>query len=166
MASTGIMNGTLLGVYAGGTLIAHATFEGSISLSMDTRDATTKSSSGQRDLLEATKSGTISVSALYAEDAAVMGEDLATAGYCSTLTVKFSTEVTGDRYWEASAYVTFLEVNAGMEDNVTYSANIRANGTQIHYGTVVIANTKHIKQMVKKVNIGGEERAKSSASLR
>ena len=53
----------------------------------------------------------------------------------STLTVKFSTEVTGDRYWEASAYVTSLEVNAGMEDNVTYSATFELTGT-ITYGTV------------------------------
>ena len=43
MATTGIMNGTLLGVYSGTTLIAHAT-ESSISLSMDTRDASTKDS--------------------------------------------------------------------------------------------------------------------------
>ena len=49
MATTGIMNGTLLGVYVGSTLIAHAT-EGSISLSMDTRDATTKDSSGYKRL--------------------------------------------------------------------------------------------------------------------
>jgi predicted secreted protein len=135
MATTGIMNGTLLGVYAGGTLIAHAT-EGSISLSMDTRDATTKDSSGTRDLLEATKSGTISVSALYAEDAAYGVDDLMTAwSGRTTLTIKFSTEVTGDHYWEASAYVTSLEVNSGMEDNVTYSATFELSGA-ITYGTI------------------------------
>ena len=135
MATTGIMNGTLLGVYAGGTLIAHAT-EGSISLSMDTRDATSKDSSGSRDLLEATKSGTISVSALYAEDATYGVDDLMTAWSGRTaLTVKFSTEVTGDHYWEASAYVTSLEVNSGMEDNVSYSATFELSGA-ITYGTV------------------------------
>lgn len=135
MASTGILNGTLLGVYSGSTLIAHAT-EGSISLSMDTRDATTKSSSGTRDLLEATKSGTISVSALYANDAAYGVDDLMTAwSGRSTLTIKFSTEVTGDNYWSAAAYVTSLEVNAGMEDNATYSATFELTGT-ITYGTV------------------------------
>ena len=129
------MNGTLLRVYSAGTLIAHAT-EGSISLSMDTRDATTKDSSGSRDLLEATKSGTISVSALYAEDAAYGVDDLMTAwSGRSTLTIKFSTEVTGDHYWEASAYVTSLEVNSGMEDNVSYSATFELSGA-ITYGTV------------------------------
>ena len=123
------MNGTLLGVYSASTLIAHAT-EGSISLSMDTRDATTKDSSGTRDLLEATKSGTISVSALYAEDAAYGVQELMTAWSARTaLTVKFSTEVSGDYYWSASAYVTSLEVNSGMEDNVSYSATFELTGT-------------------------------------
>lgn len=122
------MNGTLLGVYSASTLIAHAT-EGSISLSMDTRDATSKDSSGTRDLLEATKSGTISVSALYAEDAAYGVQELMTAWSARTaLTVKFSTEVSGDYYWSASAYVTSLEVNAGMEDNVSYSATFELTG--------------------------------------
>lgn len=135
MATTGIMNGTLLGVYAGSTLIAHAT-EGSISLSMDTRDATTKGSGGSRDLLEATKSGTISVSALYADDAAYGVSDLMTAwSGRTTLTVKFSTEVSGDSFWSADAYVTSIEVNAGMEDNVTYSATFELTGT-ITYTTV------------------------------
>jgi len=135
MATTGIMNGTLLGVYVGSTLIAHAT-EGSISLSMDTRDATTKDSSGTRDLLEATKSCTISVSALYAEDATYGVDDLMTAWSGRTqLTVKFSTEVSGDHYWSASAYVTSLEVSSGMEDNVTYSATFELTGA-ITYSTV------------------------------
>lgn len=129
------MNGTLLGVYAGNTLIAHAT-EGSISLSMDTRDATTKGSGGSRDLLEATKSGTISVSALYADDAAYGVSDLMTAwSGRTTLVVKFSTEVSGDSFWSADAYITSLEVNAGMEDNVTYSATFELTGT-ITYSTV------------------------------
>jgi len=135
MATAGIMNGTLIGVYAGGTLIAHAT-EGSISLNLDTRDATTKDSSGTRDLLEGVKSGTVSVSALYADDAAYGVDELMAAwSGRSTLTIKFSTEVTGDSYWEASAYVTSLEVSAGMEDNATYSATFELTGA-ITYGTV------------------------------
>lgn len=135
MATAGIMNGTLIGVYAGGTLIAHAT-EGSISLNLDTRDATTKDSSGTRDLLEGVKSGTVSVSALYADDATYGVDELMSAwSGRSTLTIKFSTEVTGDSYWEASAYVTSLEVSAGMEDNATYSATFELTGA-ITYGTV------------------------------
>ena len=128
MATTGIINGTLLGVYAGGTLIAHAT-EGSMSLSMDTRDATTKSSSGYRDLLEGTRSGSISVSALYANDAAYgVGDLMSSFTGRSTLVVKFSTEVSGDDYWSATCYMTSLEVSAATEDNATYSATFEISG--------------------------------------
>jgi predicted secreted protein len=102
---------------------------------MDTRDATSKDSSGTRDLLEATKSGTISVSALYAEDATYGVDDLMTSWAARTaLTVKFSTEVSGDHYWSASAYITSLEVSAGMEDNVSYSATFELTGA-ITYST-------------------------------
>lgn len=135
MATAGIMNGTLLGVYVGSTLVAHAT-EGSISLSMDTRDVTTKDSSGMRELLEGTKSGSISVSALYAEDAAYGVEELMTAWANRTaLTVKFSTEVSGDHYWSANAYLTSLEVSASTEDNASYSASFELTGA-VTYTTV------------------------------
>ena len=135
MATSGIMNGTLIGVYVGSTLISHAT-EGSISLNMDTRDSTTKDAAGQRALLEGVKSGTISVSALYADDAAYGVDELMAAwANRTTLTVKFSTEVTGDSFWSAAAYVTSLEVNAAMEDNASYSATFELTGA-ITYGTV------------------------------
>ena len=126
MATAGIMNGTLLGVYSGGTLIAHAT-EASISLAMDTRDATTKDSSGSRALLEGIKSATINVSALYAEDAAYGVDELMTSYAARTvLAVKFSTEVTGDHFWSANCYVTSIEINSPMEDNVSYSVTFEA----------------------------------------
>ena len=129
------MNGTLLGVYVGSTLVAHAT-EGSISLSMDTREVTTKDSNGMRELLEGTKSGSISVSALYAEDAAYGVEELMTAWANRTaLTVKFSTEVSGDHYWSANAYLTSLEVSASTEDNASYSASFELTGA-VTYSTV------------------------------
>ena len=135
MATSGVMNGTLLGVYVGSTLIAHAT-EGSISLSMDTRDISSKDSAGTRALLEGMKSGSISMSALYAEDAAYGADELYTAMAARTpLAVKFSTEVTGDHFWSASAYLTSLEVSAGTEDNVSFSATFELTGT-ITYSAV------------------------------
>ena len=135
MATSGIMNGTLLGIYVGSTLIAHAT-EGSISLSMDTRDISSKDSAGTRALLEGMKSGSISMSALYAEDAAYGADELYTAMAARTpLAVKFSTEVSGDHFWSASAYLTSLEVSAGTEDNVTYSATFELTGA-ITYAAV------------------------------
>ena len=135
MPTANIMNGTLLGVYVGTTLVAHAT-EGSISLSMDTRDISSKDSAGTRALLEGMKSGSISMSALYAEDAAYGADELYTAMAARTpLAVKFSTEVSGDHFWSASAYLTSLEVSASTEDNVTYSASFELTGA-ITYAAV------------------------------
>ena len=129
MATAGVMNGTLMGVYIGSTLIAHST-EGSISLSMDTRDISSKDSAGARALLEGMKSGSISVSALYSEDGAYGADELYTAMAARTpLQVKFSTEVSGDHFWSASSYLTSLEVSASTEDNVTFSATFELTGT-------------------------------------
>ena len=122
------MNGTLMGVYIGSTLIAHST-EGSISLSMDTRDISSKDSAGARALLEGMKSGSISVSALYSEDGAYGADELYTAMAARTpLAVKFSTEVSGDHFWSASSYLTSLEVSASTEDNMTFSATFELTG--------------------------------------
>jgi len=58
MATTGIINGTDLLVFTGGTAITHST-SASISFSMETREASTKDSSGYRALLEGQRSFTI-----------------------------------------------------------------------------------------------------------
>jgi len=135
MATAGVMNGTLMGVYIGSTLIAHST-EGSISLSMDTRDISSKDSAGARALLEGMKSGSISVSALYSEDGAYGADELYTAMAARTpLAVKFSTEVSGDHFWSASSYLTSLEVSASTEDNVSFSATFELTGA-ITYAAV------------------------------
>ena len=135
MASTSVMNGSLMGVYIGSTLIAHST-EGSISLSMDTRDISSKDSAGSRALLEGMKSGSIAVSALYTEDSAYGADELFVAMAARTpLAVKFSTEVSGDHFWSASSYLTSLEVSASTEDNMTYSATFELTGA-ITYAAV------------------------------
>ena len=135
MSTANVMNGTLMGVYIGSTLIAHST-EGSISLSMDTRDISSKDSAGARALLEGMKSGSISVSALYSEDGAYGADELYTAMAARTpLAVKFSTEVSGDHFWSASSYLTSLEVSASTEDNVTFSATFELTGA-ITYAAV------------------------------
>ena len=135
MPSTSVMNGSLMGVYIGSTLIAHST-EGSISLSMDTRDISSKDSAGSRALLEGMKSGSISVSALYTEDSAYGADELYTAMQSRLpLQVKFSTEVSGDHFWSASSYLTSLEVSASTEDNMTFSAQFELTGA-ITYAAV------------------------------
>jgi len=76
------------------------------------------------------------VSALYADDATYGVNALMTAfSNRTTLTVKFSTEVSGDDYWSATCYLTSLEVSAATEDNATYSASFEISGT-VTFSTV------------------------------
>lgn len=139
MATDNIFNGTDIGLYisttVGGTytLIAFSQ-DASLSLAMDTREITNKTSSGYRELLESTRSGSVSGNFFYAEkdssSAAVFGfDDL--FGYFenrSKIFVKIATAETGDSYYTAAGYITALEVSAPVEDNATCSITIELTG--------------------------------------
>lgn len=133
MATTGIVNGTDLLIYVGGTAVAHATSH-SLSLSMDTRDATTKDSEGWTDRLEGLRSWEISGNALFAFDAAYGFDDLFTVYTGRTaVTVKFSSEVSGDKYYSGSGYLTSLTLDAPTEDNASFAFTVQGNGTLTEY---------------------------------
>lgn len=135
MATTGIIDGRLLKIWknVGGTLtpVACAT-ECSISLSKSTRDITCKDSdAGYQDFLAGVTSGTISVSGLYSQSATNIKADALyddfTAG--TPVTIRFSTEVSGDTYYECQAIITSWEVSSpNSGDNVTYSATFQIKG--------------------------------------
>lgn len=126
-----IFNGTDYVLAIGGTTLPDQT-ETSISLSMETRDVTTKSSTGFRELAEAQRSGSISVSGLVSDT-----NDAVTTlmtSYAARTTVSVVIGVNGtaagtdDHNFSASGYVTSIETSAGVEDNVTYSATIELTG--------------------------------------
>ena len=132
-----IFNGTVYVVALGGTELPDQT-EGSISLSMETRDATTKDSLGFRELVEGTRSASISVSGLV-DDATRAVTTLMTHFYAvSTVAVKFGIDGGAgedDDYFSGTAYVTSIETSAGTEDNVTYSATLELTGSITHDST-------------------------------
>jgi len=129
-----IINGTvfLLKIGADGSEVAVPDqTEGSISISMETRDITTKDSSGFRELLESTRSASISISGLVDDDGAGgAGADLfAVLNSRATTNVIFGLDAASDDYhYECDAFVTSLEISAGTEDNVTYSATLEVTG--------------------------------------
>ena len=131
MPSTGIVSGTILRVYVGGNAVAYAT-EGNFSISREFTEQLHKdnTSSGWTDRSPHTKSATITVSALYADDAASSNfNELFTAWNDGTsLTVKISTEVTGDDEWSGSYYCESLELNAADKDDASYSATFISSG--------------------------------------
>ena len=124
-----VFNGTNLGVYVDGTIIAAAT-DCSLSLNMDTIDITTKDSAGYRELLAGLRSGSMSCNGLI--DYQSSNEDtvdLVTAWTNRTsLTLKFSNELTGDQSYTASGFLTSLEQSGGTEDTATYSASFELTG--------------------------------------
>lgn len=126
----GIINGSVYLLKIGGSALPDQT-EGSISLSMETRDTTSKDSSGFRELLESTRSGSISVSGLVDE---ATGQAVATLmthfAARSSFAIIFGLDATADNHFTcASAYVTSIEASGGTEDNVTYSATIELSGS-------------------------------------
>ena len=126
----GIINGSVYLLKIGGTALPDQT-EGSISLSMETRDTTSKDSSGFRELLESTRSGSISVSGLVDEATGQAVDTLMTHFAArSSFAIIFGLDATADNHFTcATAFVTSIEASGGTEDNVTYSATIELSGS-------------------------------------
>ena len=125
-----IINGTVFLLSIGGTALPDQT-EGSISISMETRDITTKDSNGFRELLEGVRSGSISVSGLVDDDGAGgAGADLfASLNGRAAVSIVFGLDGATDDYnYSCEAFCTSLEVSAATEDNVTYSASFEITG--------------------------------------
>jgi predicted secreted protein len=128
MATTGVINGTLLGVYVSGTLIAKST-NCTLNIVHNTRNSTSKDSGGWEEALGAMRSWTASGDFLDAEDAAYRFDDLfALIGSRAPVTLKISSEVSGDKYYTGSAILTSLDREAPMEDNVSGAYSFKGTG--------------------------------------
>lgn len=109
----------------------------SASLSVDTRDTTTKNNGGYKALLPGLKSLSVNFSAMYADDATQGFAELMTAYNAGTKqAVKVtsydfdgSAENTGDHRLSFDAYITSVEWSAGTEDNATYSCTMECVST-------------------------------------
>lgn len=143
MATTGPINTTALvlqvrtstgpDVY---TTVAHSQ-DASLSLSHDVRDITTKDSAGWAEFLEGLRGAEMSISGLYAYDDTQGADYLADVLIDrTTVRVRFTTAVTGDKYYLATGYITSCELSSpGAEDTATYSASVKITGA-ITFGTI------------------------------
>jgi TP901-1 family phage major tail protein len=126
-----IINGTDLGVYDGGTLIALST-TCTMTLNRDMRDTSNKDSAGWKTGLPGQKSWTISTEGLYNPSSTkgmITLFNAWTLGTVLTITVKEAgTPGTQDYYWSGTAYVTSLSANAPNEGNVTFSCTLQGTG--------------------------------------
>lgn len=128
MATTGLINGTDFGVYIAGTKVACST-SASVSLSMSPRDATCKDSGGFSESLEGLMEWSIEGEGLFALDATYGYVDLKTVLTNRTaVTVRFSSETTGDQYHEGTAFLVDLSADAATEETMSYSFSFTGTG--------------------------------------
>jgi TP901-1 family phage major tail protein len=129
-----ILNGTAYLLKIGSTNLPDQT-EGSISINTEVIDVSNKDSLGFRDEIQlGMRSGSISVSGLVDDgNSDAVDTLMATFSSRASVSVVFGLDgtVTGeeDHNFSATAFVTSLEVSAGTEDNVTYSATLELSGT-------------------------------------
>ncbi len=137
-ATAGIRNGSNITIYFdddGGTpAVADHITDLSVNASTDTRDTTTKNNGGYRALLPGLKSLTVNFTAMYADDATNGYDQLMTAFLDGTKqdvlvqsvtwTSGTPTPVADDGDLAFEAYITSLELSAGVEDNATYTCTM------------------------------------------
>lgn len=128
MPTTGLLNGTSMLLYVGGTAIA-GTNSHTMNLDMATRPASTKESGGHEEVLEGQRSWNFDFDGLTSYDAAYGFEELKALWDGRTLiVVKFGTEVVGDPRYTGNGFLTNVSVGATMEDTVTYNGSIKGTG--------------------------------------
>lgn len=143
MATTGLVNGTLVSIYkdVSGTLtkIANGT-SADFSITKDTIDATNKDGGSYKEFLVGLTSWTMNFEGLYEEDGSVStgqsAKDIVTDLMAGTLvTVAMTSNVTGDMKLTGSALLTNFAWNAPVNDVSTFTCSLQGSGT-LTIGTV------------------------------
>lgn len=123
-----IKNGTAIGIYVGGTKIAHTT-SASVSISHSPREATSKDSGGWSDVLEGLREWSMEGEAFFDLAAAYGYTDLEGVMSARTLvTVRWSSETSSEEYHEGQGYLTDLSADTGVEESATFSFSIQGTG--------------------------------------
>lgn len=129
MATTGPVKGKDLLLYVGTTAIGSST-SCSLNISTDLLDVTTKDSNGFKEKLPEDIDWNISCDALTVFDAAYGIDDILDAQLGGTkLSVKFSTEVTGDIVLSGDIYINSNNIDASKGSPSTFSFSGEGTGT-------------------------------------
>ena len=138
-AQDGQLNGTELGVYVGGVLVAYST-NATLNVNHSTRSTTSKESGGWEDNMEGLRNWDVSCDALYAwldpDGSAITNKTLSDlfTGYLATrasFDLTFgSTTTTGAGYtkYTGTAWLTSASLTAPLEDTSTFSVSFQGSG--------------------------------------
>lgn len=135
MATNGVINGTMFGVYVAGTKIGYAT-SASISMNHNLRDTSTKDSAGWRDQMEGQRDWEVSTEGMviFTTSGGAIADltmDELYSTYIATRTefeLVFQTAVSGDIKWTGQAWMTSLSADTPNEDSSTWSASFSGTG--------------------------------------
>ena len=140
MAISGIVNGTLIGLYkvAGSpatfTKIANGTAAG-VDIAIDMIEITTKDSSGFKEYLAGEKGGTFQFEGRLEYDTSAGSQglslkDLGTDALAGTaFTMRWSSQSTGDEYFESSVLISSISASAPNNDAASFSCTMQMTGT-------------------------------------
>ncbi|MEJ5962819.1 phage tail tube protein [Pedobacter immunditicola] len=130
------INGSDLVLFIGAEPIASSR-SCSISMSVNMADATTKDNEGYSESIPTTRSWELSADGLAAWGGNI--KELMTAFQNKTaLQIKFSPRelATGDMVYSGTAYLESLEIDAPMEDGVSFSVSLKGSGKLLFEATV------------------------------
>jgi predicted secreted protein len=100
---------------------------------MATRDTTSKDSAGWAGNAEGLREWSASGEGFFDLDAAYGFTDLEALYTARTpITVRISTETSGEEYSEGQAYLASLELTSGVEESATFSFEVTGDG-QLNY---------------------------------
>ena len=136
--ANGQLNGTELGVYIGGTLVAYST-SATLNINHSPRSTSNKEDGGWETAMEGYRTWDVSCDALYAwldpTGSAISNETLSEifTGYIHTrasfsLTFGTTGATTGDTKYVGDAWLTSASLSAPNEDTATFSVSFQGSG--------------------------------------
>ena len=137
-ANEGQLNGTELGVYVAGVLVAYST-NATLNVNHSTRSTSSKESGGWEDNMEGMRNWDVSCDALYAwldpAGSAITNKTLSDlfTGYLATrtsfdLTFGSTTATAGYTKYTGTAWLTSASLTAPLEDTSTFSVSFQGSG--------------------------------------
>lgn len=137
--ANGQLNGTDLGVYIGGTLVAYST-SATINVNHSPRSTSNKEDGGWESAMEGYRNWDVSCDALYAwldPDGNPITNDTLSDMFTSyiytrtkfELTFGVTTTTSGDTKYVGDAWMTSASLSAPNEDTATFSVSFQGTGT-------------------------------------
>jgi len=136
--ANGQLNGTDLGVYIGGTLVAYST-SATLNVNHSPRSTSNKEDGGWETAMQGYRNWDVSCDAMYAwldpAGSAISNETLSEifTGYIHTrasftLTFGVTSTTTGDTKYTGTAWLTSASLSAPNEDTATFSVSFQGSG--------------------------------------